>query len=225
MNRARPFADIRAQAAARKGGEAALAALLPAVRTADELAAIPDDRWLAMMSRCVFQAGFSWKVVETKWPGFEAAFWGFDPNRCRMMSDEDLDALLKDRRIIRNGGKVVSVRNNAALLVDLAAEHGSAAAVFARWPADDFVGLLDLLKTRGDRLGGGAGMMALRFMGRDGWVTSPDMVKALTREGVIDGAPDTKKARKAIQAAFSQWAAEEGTPLAHISRILAMSVD
>lgn len=220
-----PFADIRARAAARKGGEAALAALLPTIKSADELAAIPDDRWLSMLSRCVFQAGFSWSVVEKKWPGTEAAFWGFSPARCRAMSDEEFDALLKDGRIIRNGAKVRAVQNNAAFLTDLAAEQGSAAAVFARWPADDYVGLLDLLKARGDRLGGGAGMMAMRFIGRDGWVTSPDMVRALTREGVIDGAPDTKKARKAIQAAFSQWSAEAGTPFAHISRILAMSVD
>lgn len=221
----RSFAEIRARAAARKGGGATLAALLPAIKSADELAAIPDDRWLSMLSRCVFQAGFSWSVVEKKWPGTEEAFWNFSSARCRAMSDEAFDALLRDSRIIRNGAKVRAVQNNAAFLMELAAEHGSAAAVFARWPADDYVGLLDLLKTRGDRLGGGAGMMAMRFMGRDGWVTSPDMVKALIREDVIDGAPDTKKARKAIQAAFSAWSAEDGTPFAHISRVLAMSVD
>ena len=225
MTAMRPFAAIRAQSSARKGGEAALAAQLPTMKTAAELAAIPDDRWLSMMSRCVFQAGFSWKVVENKWPGTEEAFWGFSPARCRVMSDEEFDALLKDSRIIRNGAKVRAVQNNAAFLMDLAAEHGSAGKVFADWPADDYVGLLDMLKKRGDRLGGGAGMMAMRFMGRDGWVTSMDMVKALTREGVIEGAVDSQKSRKAIQAAFSQWAAESGAPFAHISRILAMSVD
>ncbi|MDP1738709.1 MAG: DNA-3-methyladenine glycosylase I [Caulobacter sp.] len=221
----RPFTEIRAQAAARKGGEEALAAQLATMKTAAELAAIPDDRWLSMMSRCVFQAGFSWKVVENKWSGTEEAFWGFSPARCRAMSDEEFDALLRDSRIIRNGAKVRSVQNNAAFLMDLAAEHGSAGRVFAEWPADNYIGLLDLLKKRGDRLGGGAGMMALRFMGRDGWVTSPDMVKALAAEGVIDGAPDSQKSRKAIQAAFTRWSAETGTPFAHISRILAMSVD
>ena len=221
----RSFSTIRAQAAARKGGDAALAAQLPTMKTAAELAAIPDDRWLSMMSRCVFQAGFSWKVVENKWPGTEEAFWGFSPARCRAMSDEAFDVLLKDSRIIRNGAKVRSVQNNAALVMDLAAEYGSVGKAVGDWPADDYIGLLDLLKKRGDRLGGGAGMMALRFMGRDGWVTSPDMVKALAAEGVIDGAVDSQKSRKAIQAAFSQWAAEEGTPFAHISRILAMSVD
>ncbi|MCF8503429.1 MAG: DNA-3-methyladenine glycosylase I [Caulobacter sp.] len=221
----RPFADIRARAADHKGGEAALSALLPTMKTAAELAAIPDDRWLSMFSRCVFQAGFSWKVVETKWPGTEAAFWDFSPARCRAMSDEEFDALLKDGRIIRNGAKVRSVQNNAAFVMALAAEYGSVGKAVGDWPADNYIGLLDILKKRGDRLGGGAGMMALRFMGRDGWVTSPDMVKALAAEGVIDGSVDSQKSRKAIQAAFSQWAAESGAPFAHISRVLAMSVD
>lgn len=221
----RSFEEIFDRAAARKGGAAAVEAQLPTLKTPAELAALPDDRWLSMMSRCVFQAGFSWSVVDKKWPGTEEAFWSFSPARCRAMSDEEFDALLKDARIIRNGAKIRSVQNNAAFVMDLAAEHGSAARAFADWPMRDYVGLLDLLKTRGDRLGGGAGMMMLRFMGKDSWVTSPDMVKALALEGVIDGAPDTKKARRATQAAFDAWAEESGRPFAHISRVLAMSVD
>lgn len=221
----RTFDEIHAIAAARKGGGVALESLMPAVRCAGELAAIPDDRWLSMFSKCVFQAGFSWSVVDRKWPGFEEAFHGFSPAWCRSMSDETFDALLRDSRIIRNGAKVNAVRHNAALLADLAAEHGSAAAVFAHWPAGDFIGLIEMLKARGDRLGGGAGMMALRFLGRDGWVTSPDMVRALVREGVIDGPPTSRRAGRAIQAAFDAWAAESGRPFAHISRTLALSVE
>lgn len=151
------FETLRARAAARKGGDEALTALMPAVKTPAELAAIGDDRWLSMISRCVFQAGFSWTVVEKKWPGFETAFWGFDPGRCRAMDDEAFDALLKDTRIIRNGAKVRSVQLNAALLMDLAAAHGSAGACFAAWPAEDYVGLLEMLKKRGDRLAAGPG--------------------------------------------------------------------
>src|ERR1700689_2873605 len=91
------FAAIYAIAAARKGGPAALDALIAehAPKTHDQIAATPDDRILAMMTERVFQAGFSWKVIENKWPGFEAAFNSFDPKLCAAMSEETFDALLK----------------------------------------------------------------------------------------------------------------------------------
>ncbi|MBZ0325246.1 MAG: DNA-3-methyladenine glycosylase I, partial [Alphaproteobacteria bacterium] len=134
------FATIRARAAARKGGEAALDALMPAVKSAEALRAIPDDRWLAGMAKRIFQAGFVWKVIEDKWHGFEAAFDGFDPKRVAMMADGDLDALLADDRIVRNGRKIEATRENAVFLVDLAREHGSAARFFADWPDEDYIG-------------------------------------------------------------------------------------
>ena len=43
-------APAQARAAARKGG-------------AEAPAAIPDDRGLSTLSRCVFQAGFSWRML------------------------------------------------------------------------------------------------------------------------------------------------------------------
>ena len=222
----RSFADIQAFAAGHKGGPEALEALIAphAPKSRDELAATPDDRWLSQMSRCVFQAGFSWKVIQNKWPGFEEAFEGFDPNRCAMMSDDWFDALLKDRRIVRNGQKVAAVRANAQFLVDLAREHGSAARFFADWPDDDYVGLLDLLKSRASRLGGGSAMYFLRSMGKPSFITSRDVVAALIRDGVIDRPPSGKRDMKAIQAAFNQWAEESGRDLTTISRTLALSV-
>ncbi|MCE3290980.1 MAG: 3-methyladenine glycosylase, partial [Caulobacter sp.] len=102
---------------------------------------------------------------------------------------------------------------------------GGAAACFAGWPAEDYVGLLEMLKKRGDRLGGGAGAMAMRFMGRDGWVLSQDVVKALVGAGIVDGPVTSMTAQRAIQKAFSGWAQESGAPFAHISRTLALSVD
>lgn len=221
----RSFEALFALAAARKGGADAFDDSLPAPRTRAELAAVPDDRWLAAMTRAVFQAGFSWKVIETKWPGFEVAFWGFDPGRCALMSDGDLDALLKDTRIVRNGAKIRSVAENASLLRDLAAEHGTAASAFANWPAGDFIGLLNLLKTRGSRLGGTSGQYFLRSMGVDGFVLSRDVVRALIREGVVDKAPTSQRGLAQVQGAFDRWRAESGRPMAQISRTLACSIE
>ncbi len=219
------FASIHARAAARKGGEAALEALLFTPKSAAELEAIGDDRWLSGMTKAVFQAGFVWRVVEQKWPGFEAAFDGFDPHRVAQMTDEDLEALLKNPDIIRNGAKVMATRDNAGFILELAAEHGSAAKCFARWPNDDYVGLLNLLKKRAKRLGGQAAQYFLRSMGRDGFVLGKDGVRALIAVGVVDKEPTSQRDLAAVQAAYAQWQKESGRPLAHISKILACSVD
>ena len=65
----RHFDEIFEIAAARHGGLDALEATLSPPLPAAELAAIPEDRWLSTLSKCVFQAGFNWKVIENKWPG------------------------------------------------------------------------------------------------------------------------------------------------------------
>ena len=219
------FETIWDRAAARKGGGDVLEALMPAIRTPDELPVVSDDRWLAEMTRRIFQAGFNWSVIEKKWPGFEAAFEGFDPGRCAMLSDDDIDLLLKDKDIVRNAAKILSVRENAVFLCDLAREHGSAATFFADWPVDDFAGLLDVLKKRGSRLSGTTGQYFLRFMGKDSYLMSKDVVAALIAEGVVDKPPSSARALRAVQEAFNIWAEESGRPLAHISRTLACGVD
>ncbi len=198
--------------------------LMPDIKTAEEIKALGDDRILATMTRGVFQAGFSWKVIHNKWDGFEEAFEGFVPVRWKFMSDDDLDELVKDTRIVRHGKKILSVRDNAILVCDLDDEYGSAATCIADWPMDNFIGLIDLLKKRGSRLGGNTGPYFLRTIGKDGWIMSRDVVQALIRDGVIDKAPTSKTAMRAVQAAFSECAAESGRPFAHISRVLSLSV-
>lgn len=217
----RPFAEIRDIAIARKGSLEAVLANLPSPKTADELAAIPDDRWLAQMARGIFQTGISWTVVTAKWPGIEAAFHGFAPDRVAMIEGDALEALLSDTRVIRSGAKIVAIRDNAAVM---AANPGFGRKV-ADWPASDFVGLLDWLTRDFSRLGGTTGQYLMRFMGKDGFLLSRDVVARLQAEGVIDGPATSAKARRAIQAAFDRWQAESGLSQSQISRILAQSID
>ena len=221
----RSFQEIFDIAAARKGGPEALEGLISqhAPKSAPELAATPDDRILAAMTRFVFVAGFQWRVIEAKWAGFETAFWGFDPGRCAVMSDEDIDALLKDTRIVRNGAKIASVRGNARFLVELAGEHGCAARFFADWPDDDFAGLLEVLKTRASRLGGETAMRFLRTIGKPSFITSRDVTAALIEAGVLDKPPGGKRDLQKVQEAFNRWASESGRDLTAISRTLALS--
>jgi 3-methyladenine DNA glycosylase Tag len=81
--------------------------------------------YLDVMSKAVFQAGMSWRVVEKKWAGTREAFHGFDCERVALMSDRDIDKLTKDERVIRNRRKLVAVVENANRLLELEREHGT----------------------------------------------------------------------------------------------------
>ncbi|MDW4550684.1 DNA-3-methyladenine glycosylase I [Defluviimonas sp. D31] len=220
----RDFDEIFAIAAARKGGPSDLEARLAKPLSREALTVISDDRWLSAMAKCLFQAGFHWKVIEAKWDGFEAAFDGFNPARVALYGDRDMDRLLADTGIVRNGAKIAAVIANAVFLTDLAREHGSAARFFSDWPDEDQVGLTALMAKRGARLGGVTGQRVLRLMGSDAFILSADVIARLIAEGVVDKAPTSKRDLAAVQEAFNHWRAQSGRSLTEISQILAMSV-
>ena len=218
------FAEILDAARARHGA-AALEARLPQPKTPDELRAIPDDRYLSQMSLRIFRAGLKHSLVDAKWPAFEEVFHGFDPRRVRAMPDEALDALLGDARLIRHGGKIRAVRDNAAAMLDIAASHGGFGAWLADWPVADIVGLWEALAKRFSQMGGNSGPTFLRMVGKDSFILSPSVVAALKHWGVAAAAPKNRRDRAAVQACFNAWAAETGRPLCQLSMILACSVE
>lgn len=108
-----PFANIRARAEERKGGAAVLASLLGPVPDNQALAAVPDDRVLAAMAQRIFSTGFVWSVIESKWLDFEDAFLGFKPKRLLFQPDDFWRELAFDAHTVRNGAKIMAVRDNA----------------------------------------------------------------------------------------------------------------
>ncbi len=216
------FAAIREMAVNRKD-EVEYAAQMPSPPDV-ELKDQSDDRILSGLSERVFAAGFNWDVIRKKWPGFEEAFHGFDIGHNALMSEEDLDRHLQNTAIVRNAQKILSIRDNSVFLSDLAKEHGSAASYLGNWPKTDTVGLFELLKKRGSRLGGMTGQYGLRFLGYDAFILSNSVVSALNMAGVIDGAATSKSAQRQVQEAFNAWAEESGESHAVISRTLALAV-
>jgi 3-methyladenine DNA glycosylase Tag len=220
-----PFKTIRARAAKRKGGDKALASLLPKAPDQKVLAKLKDDRVLAEMSKRIFCSGFVWRVIDQKWPDFEKAFLKFEPKRLLHQPDEFWEGLADDKRIVRHPQKIMSVRANARFVSDIAEEHGSFGKFLAGWPTSDQIGLLDLLAKRGARLGGRTGQYFLRFIGKDSFVTSNDVVACLRDAGLdIAENPTSKKDLKKIQDQFNAWAKETELPIIHLSRICAMSI-
>jgi 3-methyladenine DNA glycosylase Tag len=221
---ATPFATIL-EAARTRQGAAALEARLATPKTPEELRATPDDRYLSEMSRRVFRAGLKHSLVDAKWPAFEEVFHRFDPRRVRAMSDEALEALLGDKRLIRHWGKLKAVRDNAAAMLEVAAEHKSFGAWLAQWPGADIVGLWEALAKNFSQMGGNSGPSFLRMVGKDTFILTGSVVAALKHWGAVAAPPKNRQDRAQVQEAFNAWAAESGRPLCQLSLILAASVE
>ncbi len=219
------FSKIRDRAARRKGGDRELQTLLGQRPDNAAVSRLSDDRILSVMAERIFSAGFVWRVIEQKWPGFEEAFLGFEPRRLLFQPDDFWHDLASDKRIVRNPQKIRAVRENAALVDRVSREHGGFGRFLSEWPADDQVGLMAWLAKNGTRLGGNTGQYFLRWVGWDTFIISGDMVAALRDAGLgIAERPNSKKDLAAIQAQMNAWAAETDLPKAHLSRILAMSI-
>ena len=219
-----PFATIL-DAARTRHGAAGLEARLPAPKSPAELAATPDDRYLSEMSRRVCRAGLKHSLVDAKWPAFEEVFQRFEPRCVRAMSDEAMEGLLGDARLIRHWGKLKSVRDNAAAMLEIAAEHKSFGAWLAKWPGEDIVGLWETLAKRFSQMGGNSGPSFLRMVGKDTFILTPSVTNALKQWGVVKAPPKNRADRAQAQTAFNAWAKESGRPLCQLSLILAGSVE
>ena len=219
------FQSIYDIAAKNRGSEELLEAILPKHKTPETLAELTDDRYLSVMTRCVFRAGFVWRVIDNKWPGFESAFSNFNPMAVAHFSDERLEELAQDRSIVRNFTKIVSVRNNAVYVLDKQRSHGSFGAFIAEWPTNNITGLWLELKKKGCRLGGNSGPMMLRSMGKDTFLMTKDVCAALVNHGFVDKiSPTSQRDLKQVETVFGALRDQSGRSLCEISRILACTV-
>ncbi|WP_428772449.1 DNA-3-methyladenine glycosylase I [Vibrio sp.] len=217
------FDQIYQRAAQRKGGENQLEQLLSQPLTQQQIASIPEDRWLAEMTMKIFQSGISWQLVRDKWPNFEQLFFQFRIDPLLMLSVEDWEQKASDRSIIRHLAKVMSIPANAQMIYQARAEHGSFGNMVANWPAEQITDLWQYLKNHGNRLGGNTGPYALRHLGVDTFILSGDVEAYLRQQKIIEGGKQTKRSLNAATAAFCQWQQESGRSFTEISPTIAFS--
>ena len=85
-----------------------------------------NDRYLfEMLLLEGAQAGLSWETVLKKRKGYRELFRQFDPEMVAHMKDEELEALCRDPRIIRNRLKIFSCKKNAKVFLKIQKEWGS----------------------------------------------------------------------------------------------------
>jgi DNA-3-methyladenine glycosylase I len=84
-----------------------------------------DSGYLEELTRAIFQAGFSWRVIRDKWPNFRQAFDGFDIATVAGYAEPEVERLVSDKGIVRNRRKIEATIHNARLMWELMQEHGS----------------------------------------------------------------------------------------------------
>src|SRR5215475_2379474 len=65
----------------------------------------------------VFEVGLSWSIVFGKRDAFRTAFHGFDIAEVAAMTESDVERLMQDTSIIRNGGKIRATIDNARAMM------------------------------------------------------------------------------------------------------------
>jgi len=84
-----------------------------------------DDAYFQNMTRVIFLAGLSWKMIDEKWPNFKKAFNNFSIAEVAKFDENDVKRLMSDAGIVRNRAKIIATINNANQFQNIKKEHGS----------------------------------------------------------------------------------------------------
>ncbi len=84
-----------------------------------------DHKLFEFMILDAFQAGLSWKTILHRREGFRNAFDGFDAVKIAEYTEDKIQELMQDTRIIRNQSKIRSTVSNAQAFLNVQKEFGS----------------------------------------------------------------------------------------------------
>ncbi|PID52417.1 MAG: DNA-3-methyladenine glycosylase I [Candidatus Moraniibacteriota bacterium] len=84
-----------------------------------------DQKLFEMLVLECAQAGLSWITILHKREGYKKCFKNFVVENVAMMTDKELNLILKDAAIVRNTLKVYSVRQNAQSVINIQKEYES----------------------------------------------------------------------------------------------------
>lgn len=84
-----------------------------------------DAKLFEMLVLESFQAGLSWECILNKREAFREVFDGFDLKKISSYTDEKIQSLLKNEKIIRNRLKIKASITNAVIFQEIQKEYGS----------------------------------------------------------------------------------------------------
>ncbi|MHA1933619.1 MAG: DNA-3-methyladenine glycosylase I [Promethearchaeota archaeon] len=84
-----------------------------------------DKGYFEILSKAVFNAGFSYQVVRNKWEGTKEVFHDFELEILSKWTVDEIAEALESPKIIRNSKKVLAIVSNAKVFLNIVEKHGS----------------------------------------------------------------------------------------------------
>ena len=84
-----------------------------------------DDKLFEFLVLETFQAGLSWYMILKKRDNFRQAFDHFDYKKVAKYGDKEIEVLMQDTGIVRNGLKIKATISNAIAFMKVQKEFGS----------------------------------------------------------------------------------------------------
>lgn len=126
-----------------------------------------DDAYFEQVVKAVFRSGFSWPVIEKKWPSFSKAFANFSVAKVAKFTTRDLDRLIKDEGIVRNRRKILAAVENAKIVLEIRKEYGSVATYIQTLKKDGEVAMSKAIAKRFSGIGESMVVSLLRSFGEE----------------------------------------------------------
>ncbi|MFQ6126044.1 MAG: DNA-3-methyladenine glycosylase I [Candidatus Heimdallarchaeota archaeon] len=132
-----------------------------------------DDAYFENLTRTIFQAGLSWKMISKKWPNFQKAFANFSIDKVAKFDVSDLERLMNDKGIVRNRKKIEATIFNAQEFQKIKKESESFQAYLDGLDkSEDYALVIKSLSTRFQRVGPSTARIFLYSVGEN--VSHPD---------------------------------------------------
>jgi len=125
-----------------------------------------DDAYFENMTRVIFLAGLSWRMIDEKWPNFKKAFNNFSIAEVAKFDEKDIKQLMGDAGIVRNRAKIIATINNAKQLQNIKKEHGSFQSYLDRLDkSNNYASVIKELGKKFNRLGPSSARIFLYSVG------------------------------------------------------------
>ena len=84
-----------------------------------------DDRHFEMLTLESAQSGLSWSTILAKRDGYKEAFKNFNVDQVAQFTEQDIEALVVNEKIVRHRQKISSTINNAKAIQEIQKEFGT----------------------------------------------------------------------------------------------------